>query len=198
MNNSKDQQRRKLIEECEKLENNIGWVLIGMKQKGQWSENMVKSYIRLQKELREVANMLKDNGKYLDFSNKRMTMAMRSKLIVNDKMINTVIDTGAATSIITVRLMEELGLRIESKSEFKYTMADGSKEKSLGKTTVGIDLNERIKIPVRVEVIESEGSELILGNDTLRKIKARIDYKKKVIGVGKYSQIPMEYERIYY
>ena len=118
---------------------------------------------------------------------------------INGKIIDTIIDTGAATNIMTDSLMEKLGLEIEKSSNLRCTMANGDKIASLGKTTVEIGLNDELVMPVQVNIIKSPEEEIILGNDTLKDMGANIDFDNKELGIKTDEEIivvPIRYEII--
>ena len=90
-------------------------------------------------------------------------MAVKSDLLINGQEIQTVIDSGAATNIITNKLRKRLGIEIEKSSKTVFTIANGKKIPSLGETEIIIEISEQIEIPVKVQVIDSEKKDLILG-----------------------------------
>ena len=122
---------------------------------------------------------------------------MRAELEINGKMMKVIIDTGAATNVISDNLIKELGLGIEEPSNFRCTMANGTKVASLGKTTIEVGINEELMLPVQVNVLKSGKKELILGNDTLRDMNANIDFEDKLMAIraeDELIEIPVEYE----
>ena len=126
----------------------------------------------------------------------RRFTSMTSRAEIEDIELDAIIDTGAAVSAITRGLMKELGYKINQSSNVKIVNANGVKTRSLEKisdmelTVSGIDTR------VTVEVIESEDSTLILGNDWLKKVKARIDMDKgkvSIRGANGFVDIPIEF-----
>ena len=124
---------------------------------------------------------------------------MRGKLEMNGILKEVIIDSGAATNVITRKLMEEMELEIEEPSNFRCTLANGMKVASLGTTTMEIGINDVLMLPIKVNVIESEDKEIIIGNDTLRDMNAKIDYENKVLEIKindeEIKEIPVEYEK---
>ena len=124
---------------------------------------------------------------------------MRGKLEINGMIKEAIIDSGAATNVMTRKLMEEMELEIEEPSNFRCTLANGMKVASLGTTTMEIGINDVLVLPIKVNIIESEDKEIIIGNDTLRDMNARIDYENKILEIkindGKIKEIPVEYEK---
>jgi predicted aspartyl protease len=123
---------------------------------------------------------------------------MRCELEVNDIMVDVIIDTGAAINVMSNKLRKILNAPIEQKSNFRCIMANGQKVASLGKTTLNIGINEDIILPIEVDVIDSIGKDLIIGNETLKDINAHIDFENKILEIedneGTIIEIPVEYE----
>ncbi|OMJ11773.1 Gag-Pol polyprotein [Smittium culicis] len=94
----------------------------------------------------------------------------------------TVIDTGAACSIITMGLLEELGLESDSSQPQIIITADGTKHETMGKVS---DVPVKIAgfvFPVDLLIMEKSANSLILGTDWLLKHKANIDlFKEELI-----------------
>ena len=114
---------------------------------------------------------------------------MKTQLIINDKEIEVVIDSGAAISVITEKLRKELRLPIKEKSNITCTLADGGKIASLGKVNAEIEIDEELLIPVTLDVIESKQKEMIIGNDLLNEWNANINYKDKVLELENEEEI---------
>ena len=156
---------------------------------------MVPSYKR---EFSKVFKVVKKEEKinYMETLEKARFTSMKIRAEIEDIELDAIIDTGAAISAITRGLMRELGYKINQSSNVRITNANGIKTRSLGKisdmelTVSGIDTS------VTVEVIESEDSTLILGNDWLKKVKAQIDMNKgkvSIKGVNGFVDIPIEF-----
>ena len=95
----------------------------------------------------------------------RLVTAMQFELLVGKQPVTAIIDSGAATSIITHRLMKKLGYNISEPSKIVVVTTDGSKVKPLGVINgFPISINY-LKIPTTVEVLESPEDLLLLGND---------------------------------
>ncbi|OMJ23116.1 hypothetical protein AYI69_g5110, partial [Smittium culicis] len=91
----------------------------------------------------------------------------------------TIMDTGAACSIITTGLLEELGLEADSNPSQIIVTADGTKHETTGKVS-----NVPLKIagfifPVDLLVMEKSANSLILGTDWLIYHKATLDLNKE-------------------
>ncbi|RGB21600.1 hypothetical protein C1646_777654 [Rhizophagus diaphanus] len=64
---------------------------------------------------------------------KEVTTAMKTQVTINNRDIETVIDSGAAISVITEKLRKELRIPITKKSDITCTLANGEKIASLGR-----------------------------------------------------------------
>ena len=92
---------------------------------------------------------------------------MKCKLSINGQEIETIIDSGAGLNVITNKLRKKLNIPIKNKSNERCILANGQSIASLGKTEVLMKVDEKLEIPIEVEVIDSNTEELIIGNDTL-------------------------------
>src|ERR1044072_1420756 len=113
---------------------------------------------------------------------------MKTQISINDRNIETIVDSGAAISVITEKLRKELGLPITKKSNIACTLANGTKIASLGKIRTEIVIGEMIA-PITLDVIESRQKEIIIGNDTLDEWDAVINYKEKTLEVENDEEI---------
>ena len=132
-----------------------------------------------------------------EYDKKTVKTAMKSELSVEGYITNVIIDTGAAANVITNKLRKKLRVPIIASSNFRCILANGSKVASLGKARISIDIDDELVLPAEVDVIESEYEELIIGNDTLAKVNANINFKQKVLEIendDELIEIPVEYE----
>src|SRR5256886_17527672 len=106
-------------------------------------------------------------------------LAVKSKIKINGQDTGAIIDTGAATSIISQKLQEDLGIEIEEGSKIIFTIANGKIVPSLGKVNVYLEIGQE-RIPTKMEVLESSKRELILGTDLFVKLKGKIDLESKI------------------
>jgi hypothetical protein len=108
-------------------------------------------------------------------------ISLRCNIKINDTEIQAIIDTGAATNIISNKLLNKLGLEIQESSGTRFTIANGEKAASLGKTEIEIEIGDWI-IPITVEVIESRNKDLlIIGTKMLAEYKGNINLKQKIM-----------------
>jgi predicted aspartyl protease len=124
-------------------------------------------------------------------------MAMKTILNVKGKEVKIIIDTGAATSVITNKLRKELDIPIQKGSNVRFVLADGNKIAALRRTEVEIQINNK-KIPIEVEIMDSKEKYIIIGNDILKKWNANIDFEEKILEISNNDEeimIPIEYEK---
>jgi clan AA aspartic protease len=124
-------------------------------------------------------------------------MAMKTILNVEGKEVKIIIDTGAATSVITNKLRKELDIPIQKGSNVRFVLADGNKIATLGRMEVEIQINNK-KIPIEVEIMDSKEKYIIIGNNILKKWNANIDFEEKILEISNNDEeimIPIEYEK---
>src|SRR5687768_6401611 len=114
---------------------------------------------------------------------KEITTAMKTCLMINNREVEVIIDSGAAISVITERLRKELNLPIRGKSNITCTLANGGKIASLGKVNTEIRFDNQVIKPIVLNVIESKQSEIIIGNDLLGEWNANINYNDGILEI---------------
>ena len=127
--------------------------------------------------------------------NNSRILAVKSKIGINGRELGAIIDTGAATSIISKKLQEDLGIEIEEGSKIIFTIANGKTIPSLGKVNVYLEIGQE-RIPTKMEVLESSKKELILGTDLFVKLKGKIDLESKIATIkfeDREIQLPIHY-----
>lgn len=111
------------------------------------------------------------------------TTAARCDVYINDEKLPAVIDSGAATSIMTKKLMKKLGYTIDQPSNLVIVTANGNRVRSLGKIQqVPLEI-EGESLPTSFQVLDSMDDTLILGNDWLRKVQAILNWKKGTLTI---------------
>jgi hypothetical protein len=108
------------------------------------------------------------------------TTAVKGDVKINGRIIRAIIDTGAATSVITSALLEDLQEKVTKESEARLIGFDGSKKKSMGTSEVEIELGNWL-IPTTVEVVKTDKRDLIIGTRSLAGMDANIDLKRKIM-----------------
>ena len=119
---------------------------------------------------------------YVD-ANEHKTTAMKCEILVGREAVTAVVDSGAATSIITKSLMKKLNYSPNKPSKLVIVTANGARIKALGEVSnLPININY-LKIPTNVQVLESKDDVLILGNDWLNKVKANINWHEQTLTI---------------
>ena len=105
--------------------------------------------------------------------------------------------------------MEKLGLKIDALSKVVVVIANGKRERALGKIYDVPIIIQGTLILITLEVIESINDTLLLGTDWCSMTNANIDFESQklrlkykgkritvpiTIGKADYSEIPYEYE----
>lgn len=115
---------------------------------------------------------------------------------MGDKLVEVIIDSGAATSVISNKLRIKLELPIGESSKIILVLPDGKRVASLGKMEIVAQIFGK-EISINAEVIDSSKEEFLIGNNTLQKYGGNIDYENKVttMKIGDEEvNIPVEYE----
>ena len=107
------------------------------------------------------------------------TTPVRCNIKLQDQPYQAIIDSGASISMISYKVVKDLGLKIESPSTSLIVSAAGSSVRPLG---IIKDLPIEIEgttIPIDVEVIEATTYSVLLGNDWSQKVDATYNWKNK-------------------
>ena len=103
------------------------------------------------------------------------TTAAKVTLRINGRAQTAIVDSGAATSIITKALLNKLDCRIDRPSKLIVVTANGARTKSLGIVSNLLVTIGKINISTSFQVLESKDEVLILGNEWLREANAIMD-----------------------
>ena len=124
------------------------------------------------------------------------TTAAKCDLYVGKTPVTAVIDSGAATSIVTKPLLESLGYPITGPSNMIIVTANGSRVRALGVVEkLPINLKYLI-IRTDVHVLESKDKVLILGNDWLQRVNATMDWRNRDLTIktqGRTVKVPISF-----
>src|SRR5438094_818905 len=124
-------------------------------------------------------------------------MSVRCKIEIKGNVMEAIVDSGAATNIITKGLLEKLGIKITESSNAVFSNVNGKKVPSLGKVDIKVKI-ENIEIPMKVQVIDSTKRDLILGTEILAEVKGKINFEKNELKIeynGKEIRTPIFYNR---
>src|SRR6266536_1664007 len=124
------------------------------------------------------------------------TTAAKCEIYVGRTPITAVIDSGAATSIITKTLLQQLGYTINEPSNMVIVTANGTRVRALGMVK-DIPINiKHMLIKTPVHVLESKDKVLILGNDWLRRVNATVSWEEEKLSLkhkGRFISVPLTF-----
>ena len=126
------------------------------------------------------------------------TTAAKVTLRINGRAQTAIVDSGAATNIITKALLNKLNCRIDRPSKLIVVTANGARTKSLGivsnlPVTIG-----KINISTSFQVLESKDEVLILGNEWLREANAIMDWEHASLTIkdrNRTARIPIAFTK---
>jgi hypothetical protein len=126
------------------------------------------------------------------------TTAAKCKMYVGKAPVEVIIDSGAATSIITKSMLDMLGYPITNSSNLVIITANGNRIRSLGEVR-DLPINVRHSlIKTNLQVLESKDKVLILGNDWMHKVDANFSWKDSNLTInhkGRAIVVPVTYTR---
>ncbi|CAG8522358.1 5962_t:CDS:2, partial [Scutellospora calospora] len=133
---------------------------------------------------------------HVTFEEPKCTTATRCYVRIKGNPVVAVLDSSAAVSIMTKKLVDKLRLKILEKSSTVVVTATGAKTRALGKIKdLRITIQNTI-IPSTVQVIESSDETLLLGTDWFQKVKARIHFDEQKLILkyqGRTIEVPISY-----
>ena len=113
----------------------------------------------------------------------KKTTAMRCHIRIKGNPVVAILDSGAAVSIITAKLMRKLGLHIQKPSKTIVVTANENRTKALG---IILDVKITIQdiiIPINLQVIESMDETLLFGTDWFNKSRAKLDFENNTLNI---------------
>src|SRR5947208_3578839 len=120
----------------------------------------------------------------------------KCEVYVNKNPVTAIVDSGAATSLISKPLMKKLGLQPNKSSNMIIVNVNGNSTRIIGEITdLSISINY-LKVPANVAVIEHKDDLFILGNEWLNRSNANIDYKGRLLTIhykGRKEKVPISY-----
>ncbi|CEP08728.1 hypothetical protein [Parasitella parasitica] len=112
------------------------------------------------------------------------TTAIYTDFYVNNVKVKTMLDTGSAKTCMPKHLADKLGLRIDAASTSVFTLGNGTKQASLGLIyDVPLSIGGKLVIPGAVEVLPACPANLIIGNNWLKRAKAKLNLEDRKIKV---------------
>jgi predicted aspartyl protease len=128
----------------------------------------------------------------------KTTTAAKVTLRANGKVQTAIVDSGAATSIITKALLNKLNCKIDRPSKLIVVTANGARTKSLGIVSGLLITIGKINIQTSFQVLESKDEVLILGNEWLQEANAVMNWKHASLTIkdgNKIARIPIAFTK---
>ena len=127
----------------------------------------------MQKAMRRSRDKLTREANFVG-TDSEATTAAKCTIRIAGQAQTAIVDSGAATSIITKNLLARIGYSIDRPSKIIVVTANGARTKSLGVAEeIPVQIG-KIKINTSFQVLESKDDVLILGNDWLRGVAAEL------------------------
>ncbi|CAJ0752583.1 991_t:CDS:2 [Entrophospora sp. SA101] len=125
--------------------------------------------------------------------------AITSKVLIDNRETEVIIDTGSGLSVITKQYLDKLGKRIDQESYSQLIDVNGNKTRPLGiAKEILVTLDGKRPINIDMVVLKADNYNVILGNNWLKQIEATINFKKKILEAkenGKIIQHPIIFEK---
>ncbi|PKB95168.1 hypothetical protein RhiirA5_386188, partial [Rhizophagus irregularis] len=115
---------------------------------------------------------------------------------VKGREIPLIIDSGAAGSIVSCQLLNDLGIAIDRPSTTLMINVNGEQRRPLGEVLNFPVTIKGMTIPIDVVVTDAMDYSAIVGNNWLAKVKANIDYETSNMIIhweGNEIEVPVEY-----
>src|SRR6185369_8610729 len=117
------------------------------------------------------------------------TIAAKCYVRIKENPVIAIIDSRAAVSIITNKLMNKLRLEPDAPSKTVVITANRTRARALGQITdLRICIQDLI-VPIKLQVIESREETLLLGTDWLQKMKANWDFDTQTLQIQHHGKI---------
>lgn len=127
------------------------------------------------------------------------TTAIYTDVYIGQYKFKAILDTGSAKTVISRKLAETLGLVIDTPSTSVFTLGNGSRQAALGLIyDVPINLGGKIIIPGSIEVLPECPTQLIIGNNWLKRAKAKLNLEEKIIKIeykGLKAHVPFVFTK---
>src|SRR5438094_6752551 len=100
-------------------------------------------------------------------------MSVKCKIEIKGNRMEAIVNSRAATNIITKGLLEKLGIKITESSNAVFSNVNGKKVPSLRKVDIKIKIENK-EIQMKVKVIDTTKRDLIIRTKILTKEKGKI------------------------
>lgn len=112
------------------------------------------------------------------------TTAIYTDFYINSIKIKAMLDTGSAKTCMSKSIADKLGLSIDAASTSVFTLANGTKQASLGLVyDVPLNIGGNVVIPGAIEILPVCPVNLIIGNNWMKRAKAKLNLEDKKITV---------------
>lgn len=112
------------------------------------------------------------------------TTAIYTTIYIEDHKVKAILDTGRSKTVMSKQLAETIGLEIDAPSTSIFTLGNGSKQAALGIIyDVPLNIGGKLIIPGSIEVLPVCPTQLIIGNNWMKRAKARLNLEDKTIKV---------------
>jgi len=120
---------------------------------------------------------------YLVPKEQRKTTAAKCYIRIKGNPVVAILDSGAAVSIITNKLIKKLGLEPDTSSKTVVITANGTRTRALGQITKLRISIQNMLVPVTLQVIESREETLLLETNWLHQMKAKWDFNSRQLQI---------------
>ena len=125
--------------------------------------------------------------------------APKTRVFKNDQETVALLDGGSATNIISLKYLEDIGVKDIVECPTIFALADGSKKKAVGQVeSISLEIQGIVR-PVSAVVFDHNDYELLLGRPGLITFGVSTDWarqKWKMIRHGKELSLPIIYEKV--
>src|SRR5579862_3459909 len=139
----------------------------------------------------------KENENENNENEERETLAVKCKVRIKGKELMAIVNSRAATNIMTSKLQKELNIKIIDKSNTVFTIANRKRVAALGKAVIQMEIGEKV-MNVEVQIIKSRKRDFIMGIKLFAKARGNIDFENKrlwLIIEGKETSVPIYFEK---
>lgn len=127
------------------------------------------------------------------------TTAIYTTVFIENFKVKAILDTGSAKTVMSKSLADTIGLDIDAPSTSIFTLGNGTKQAALGIIyDVPLNIGGKLIIPGSIEVLPVCPTQLIIGNNWMKRAKARLNLEEKTIKVdykNNVTHVPFVFTR---
>lgn len=127
------------------------------------------------------------------------TTAIYTTVYIGEYKVKAILDTGSAKTVMSKKLADTLGLDIDAPSTSIFTLGNGTKQAALGIIyDVPLNIGAKLIIPGSIEVLPVCPTQLIIGNNWMKRAKARLNLENKTIKIeykNNLAHVPFVFTR---